>query len=106
MQGRYGLGEAVIAVPQQAEEIESGAQNGGAPPSQIPERQADQKRAQQQSGEVPQVVEGAVKDQLPGQTGPGEGVVINFYRIVQTSGNTVQDQDFFRKGSSAAIPCC
>ena len=67
IQGRQGGGEAVIAVAQQARQVEQPADSQGAPPSQPPEQEGHDDSPQHGGGEVPQVVEGAVEHQVGGQ---------------------------------------
>ena len=104
-QGRQGGGQAVPAVPQHAEDIEQPGWDPR-PPPQPPHQGPDDAGSQDQGGEVPQVVEGAVEKDVPQQVRPRlrQGVVIEVQGQVEQGGQGVQPQDLLQEGTQGGRP--
>ena len=82
--GQQG-GQAEVAVPQQPQEVQPGADAQGDPrPAAQAQQHADQTGPQHGRGEVPQVVEGAVQENVP-QEQPGQAGLLEV-AAVKTDG--------------------
>ena len=104
-QGRQGGGEAVPAVPQQAHQIEEHRGQPG-PLPQSPYQGAHDAGPQGQGGEVPQVIEGAVEEDVPQQRSPAvlERVVVEVQGQVEQGGQEIEQQGLLQKGPQGRRP--
>ena len=98
-------GEAVIAVPQKAEGIER--RGGGESPAlpELFEQEGGERRAEYGGGEIPEVVKGALEEELREEAAQRELFQvpgIDVYGQVQGDAGEVDDGALFQEGAGAA----
>ena len=104
-QGRDAGGEAVIAVSQEAEGIER--RGGGESPAlpELFEQEGGERRAEYGGGEIPEVVKGALEEELREEAAQRELFQvpgIDVYGQVQGDAGEVDDGALFQEGAGAA----